>query len=111
MLQRRTGVIPFCKTGSPMPGRDLTDIRPERIGASQVEERNTALPIIAGIVVIALAVGYAGYCFYTTGEMINKKTYNKPGIDLPRALESFEPPSRKAQRSAVTSSSAGVMSR
>ena len=53
-----------------MPGRDLTDIRPERIGASYVEERNIALPIIAGIVAIALVVGYAGYCYHTTAEMI-----------------------------------------
>ena len=62
-----------------MPGRDLTDIRPERIGASYVEERNIAFPIIAGIVAIALVVGYAGYCFYTTAEIINpyKKTNEK----------------------------------
>jgi hypothetical protein len=68
------------KTGSPMPRRDLTDIRPERIGASLMEGRNTAFPIIAGIIAIALAVGYAGYCFYTTAEMINKKTYDKLGM-------------------------------
>jgi hypothetical protein len=53
-----------------MPGRDLTDICPERIGASYVEERNIALPIIAGIVAIALVVGYAGYCYHATAEMI-----------------------------------------
>ena len=70
-----------------MPGRDLTDIRPERIGASQVEERNIAFPIIAGIVGFALVVGYAGYCFYTTAEMIKpyKRTNEKLGINLPRS--------------------------
>jgi hypothetical protein len=73
-----------------MPGRDLTDIRPERIDASYVEERNFAFPIIAGIVAIALVVGYAGYCFHTTTEMI-KKTYEKPGIDLPRSFEKNPP--------------------
>jgi hypothetical protein len=95
ILQGQTGVIPFCKTGSPMPGRDLTDIRPERIGASLVEERigaslvegrNTAFTMIAGIIAIALAVGYAGYCFYTTAEMINKKTYDKLRFEPPRSL-------------------------
>ena len=70
-----------------MPGRDLTDIRTERIGASHVEERNIAFPIIAGIVGFALVVSYAGYCFHTTTEMIKpyKKTYEKLGINLPRS--------------------------
>ena len=74
-------------SGSSMPGRDLTDIRLERIGASHVEERNIAFPIIAGIVGFALVVGYAGYCFYTTAEMIKpyKKTHEKLGINLPRS--------------------------
>jgi len=71
-----------------MPGRDLTDIRPERI-ASYVEERNIAFPIIAGIVGFALVVGYAGYCFYSTAEMIkpDKKNYEKLGINLPLSFE------------------------
>jgi len=70
---------------SSIPGQDLTDIRPQQI-ASYVGERNTALPIIAGIVLIALVVGYAGYCFYATAEMIKpyKRPYEKTGIDLPR---------------------------
>jgi hypothetical protein len=70
-----------------MPRRDLTDIPTERIGASQVEERNIAIPIIAGIVGFALVVGYAGYCFYTTAEMIKpyKKPHEKLGINLPRS--------------------------
>jgi hypothetical protein len=61
-----------------MLGRDLTNIRSERI-ASYVEERHIAFPIIAGIVGFALVVGYAGYCLYTTAEMIksDKKTYEK----------------------------------
>jgi hypothetical protein len=76
-----------------MPGRDLTDIRTERIGASHVEERNIAFPIIAGIVGFALVVGYAGYCFHTTTEMIKpyKKTYEKLGINLPRSFEKSPP--------------------
>jgi hypothetical protein len=76
-----------------MPGRDLTDIRPERIGASHVDERNIAFPIIAGIVGFALVVGYAGYCFYTTAEMIKpyKRTYEKLGINLPRSFEKSPP--------------------
>jgi hypothetical protein len=73
-----------------MPGRDLTDIRPERIDASYVEERNFAFPIIAGIVALALVVGYVGYCFHTTNEMI-KKTHEKPGIDLQRSFEKNPP--------------------
>jgi len=46
---------------------------------------------------------YAGYCFYTTAEKINK-TRDKFGIGLPRSLASFELPSRKARKSAVTQS-------
>jgi hypothetical protein len=63
-----------------MPGRDLTDIRSEHM-ASYVEERHIAFPIIAGIVGFALVVGYAGYCFYSTAEMIKpyQKTYEKLG--------------------------------
>jgi hypothetical protein len=66
----------------------LDDIRSERI-ASNVEERHIAFPIIAGIVGIALVVGYAGYCFYSTAEMIKpyKKIYEKLGINLPRSFE------------------------
>jgi len=45
-----------------MPGRDLTDIRSERI-ASYVEERNTAFPIIVRIVGFALVVGYLDTVF------------------------------------------------
>ena len=76
-----------------MPGRDLTDIRPEHIGTSCVEERNIAFPIIAGIIGFALVVGYAGYCFYTTAEMIKpyKKTDEKLGINLPRSFEKSPP--------------------
>ena len=72
-------------SGPSMPGRDFTDIRPEHMGTSHVEERNIALPIIAGIAGFALVVGYAGYCFYTTAELIKpvKKTYEKLGINLP----------------------------
>jgi hypothetical protein len=81
-------------SGSSMPGRDLTDIRPERIGAPYVEERDFAFPIMAGIVAIALVVGYVGYCFHTTTEMI-RKTYEKPGIDLPRAVDK-NPPDKPA---------------
>ena len=83
---------PASSTNS-MPGRDLTDIRPEHIGASYVEERNIAFPIIAGIVGFALVVGYAGYCFYTTAEMIKpyNKTYEKLGINLPRSFEKSPP--------------------
>jgi hypothetical protein len=73
-----------------MPGQDLTDIRPQRIDASYVEERNFAFPIIAGIVALALVVGYAGYCFHTTTEMI-KKTHEKPRIELQRSLEKNPP--------------------
>jgi hypothetical protein len=73
-----------------MAERDLTDIRPERIGASYVEEGYTAFPIVVGIFAIALVVGYAGYCFCTTAEMINyQKTYEKLGIDL-RSFENIE---------------------
>ena len=70
-----------------MPGRDLTDIRSERI-ASNVEERHIAFPIIAGIVGFALVVAYAAYCFYSTAEMIKpyKKTDEKIGINLPRSF-------------------------
>src|SRR5260221_9614486 len=79
-----------------MAERDLTDIRPERIGGPYVVERSIALPIIAGIIVIVAAVGYAGYYFYTTAEMFNpyRKTYEKLGIDLPRSFEKFGPASR-----------------
>ena len=76
-------------SGSSMPGRDLTDIRPERI-ASYVEERHMALPVIAGIIGLALVVGYAGYCFHATTEMM-KKRYEKPGIELPRSFEKNPP--------------------
>jgi hypothetical protein len=66
-----------------MPARDLTNIRPERIDAT--EGRNTVFAMIAGIFVMALVISYAGYCFYTTAEKINKTT-DKFGIDLPRGL-------------------------
>jgi hypothetical protein len=64
-----------------MPKRDLTDIPLERIGLDASPERvdsyaeapNTALPLLAGILVIGLAFGYVGYCFYTTGEMITER--------------------------------------
>jgi hypothetical protein len=41
--------------------------------------------MIAGIFVTALVISYAGYCFYTTAEKIDKTT-DKFGIDLPRGL-------------------------
>ena len=66
-----------------MPARDVTNIRPERIDAPEAKERNTVFAIIAGIFMIALVISYAGYCFYTTAEKINK-TSDKFGIDLPR---------------------------
>jgi hypothetical protein len=74
-----------------MAERDLTDIRPERIGGSYVEERRIVLPIIAGIIAVVAAVGYAGYYIYTTAEMFNpfRKTYERLGIDLPRSFEKF----------------------
>jgi hypothetical protein len=72
-----------------MTEQDLTDIRPERIGP-YVEERNIAFPIITAIVAIALVVSYAGYCFYTTDELI-KKTHEKLGFDLPRSFERNPP--------------------
>src|SRR4051812_18706742 len=74
-----------------MAERGLTDIRPERIGGSYVEERSVVVPIIAGIIVIVAAVGYAGYYLYTNAEMFNRyrKTYEKLGIDLPRSFEGF----------------------
>jgi hypothetical protein len=84
-----------------MPGPDLTDIRSERI-ASNVEERHIAFPIIAGIVGFALVVAYAGYCFYSTAEMIKpeKKAYEKLGIDLPLSFEKSPPAFLKTLRSA-----------
>jgi predicted aspartyl protease len=74
-----------------MAERDSTDIRPERIGVPYSEERSNILPIVAGIMVIAAAVGYAGYYFYTTAEMFNpyRKTYEKLGVDLPRSFEGY----------------------
>src|ERR1700722_14700885 len=79
-----------------MAERDFTDIRPERIGSSYVEERSNVLPIIAAVFVIVAAIGYAGYYFYTNAEMFNpyRKTYEKLGIDLPRSFERFELASR-----------------
>jgi hypothetical protein len=65
-----------------MPARDVTDIRPERIDAPEAEERHTVFAIIAWILVIALVISYAGYCFFTTTEMINK-TSDKFGISPP----------------------------
>jgi hypothetical protein len=64
-----------------------------------VEERNIAFPIIAGIVGFALVVGYAGYCFYSTAEMIkpDKKNYEKLGINLPLSFEK-NPPSASITR-------------
>jgi hypothetical protein len=78
-----------------MADRDFTAIQPDRIGA-YVEERNIVFPIIAGIIAIVLAVGFAGYYFYITSEMFNpyRKTYEKLGIDLPRSFERFELASR-----------------
>jgi hypothetical protein len=52
-----------------------------------VEERNIALPIIAGIVAIALVVGYAGYCYHATAEMIKLGS----GTDLQRSFERSPP--------------------
>ena len=66
-----------------MPARDVTNIRPERIDAPEAKERNTVFAIIAGIFMIALVIGYAGYCFYATAEKINQ-TSEKFGVDLPR---------------------------
>jgi hypothetical protein len=64
-----------------IPGRDLTNISPERIDAPQADERNTVLLIIAGIFLIALVISYAEYCFYATAEMI-KATSERRGINL-----------------------------
>jgi hypothetical protein len=64
-----------------IPGRDLTNISPERIDAPQADERNTVLVIIAGIFLIALVISYAEYCFYATAEMI-KATSERRGINL-----------------------------
>jgi hypothetical protein len=55
-----------------MPGRDVTNISPERIDAPQADERNTVLVIIAGIFLIAFVISYAGYCFYATAEKIKE---------------------------------------
>ena len=78
-----------------MADRDFTAMRPDRIGA-YVEERNIVFPMIAGIISIVLAVGFAGYYFCITAEMFNpyRKTYEKLGIDLPRSFERFELASR-----------------
>ena len=65
-----------------MTARDVTDIRPERIDAPEAEERHTVFAIIAWILVIALVISYAGYCFFTTTEMINR-TSDKFGISPP----------------------------
>jgi hypothetical protein len=75
-----------------MPKRDLTDIRPERIGLDASAERvdsyaeapNTALPLLAGILVIGLTVGYAGYVFHTTGEMITEREAQMRAPPRPR---------------------------
>ena len=77
-----------------MPARDVTNIRLERIDAPEAKERNTVFAIIAGIFMIALVIGYAGYCFYATAEKINQ-TSEKFGVDLPRRLppETAYPPS------------------
>jgi hypothetical protein len=64
-----------------MPGRDVTNISPERIDAPQADERNTVLVIIARIFLIALAISYAGYCFYVTADEI-KETSDRLGINL-----------------------------
>jgi hypothetical protein len=71
-----------------MAERDSNDIRPERIGIPYSEERSIVFPIVAEIMVIAAAAGYAGYYFYSTAEMFNpyRKTYGKLGVDLPRSL-------------------------
>src|ERR1700722_4812649 len=92
----------FKLSGSSKTGRDLTDIRTENIGTSHVEERHIAFPIIAGIVGFALVVAYAGYCFYSTAEMIkpDKKAYEKLGIDLPLSFEKSPPAFLKTLRSA-----------
>jgi hypothetical protein len=63
-----------------MPGRDVTNISPERIDAPQADERNTVLVIIAGIFLIAFVISYAGYCFYATAEKI--ETSDRLGINL-----------------------------
>jgi hypothetical protein len=70
---------------APMPARDVTNIRQERVDALKAEERNTVFAIIAGIFAIAVVISYAGFCFCTTAEKINK-TADKFGIDLPRGL-------------------------
>jgi tetratricopeptide (TPR) repeat protein len=74
-----------------MAERDFTDIRPERITSSYVEERSNVLPIIAGVFAIVAAIGYAGYYFYANAEMFNpyKGTYVRLGIDLPRSFERY----------------------
>jgi hypothetical protein len=74
-----------------VPARDVTNIRPERIDAPEAKERNTVFAVIAGIFLIALVIGYAGYCFYATAEKINQ-TSDKFGIELPRRLSSETAP-------------------
>ena len=54
-----------------MDERESLNIRPERIGGIHVEERSNTFRIIASMIAIAGAVGYAGYYFYTTAEMFN----------------------------------------
>jgi hypothetical protein len=76
---------PFAKMDSSMPTRDVTNIRLERIDSPEPEERNTVFTTIAGIFVIAMVITYAGYCFYTTAEKINKSA-DKFEIDRPRGL-------------------------
>jgi hypothetical protein len=70
---------------------DFTDIRPERIGNSHVEERSNVLPIIAGVFAIVAAICFAGYYFYTNAEMFNRyrATHDRLGIDLPRSFEKY----------------------
>ena len=64
-----------------IPGQDVTNIGPERIGSPQADERNTVLVIIAAIFLIALVISYAEYCFYATDEKI-KATSDRRGINL-----------------------------
>jgi hypothetical protein len=86
---------PFAKWDLPVPARDVTNIRPERIDAPEAKERNTVFAIIAGIFMIALVIGYAGYCFYATAEKINQ-TSEKFGIELPRRLSPETAPATTA---------------
>jgi tetratricopeptide (TPR) repeat protein len=79
-----------------MAERDSLNIRPERIGGNHIQERNYTFWIVVGITAFTVALGYAGYLFYTKADVFNpyKKTYAKLGIDLPRSFEGYGQASR-----------------